>query len=102
MSAPVRNSGGPTLLEFKIERLKPHTSDDDHLRYRTPEDLGLSMRRDPLLKFRSYLTEIGILTPDEEQRIQQDARAEVNQATDAAENAPWPDASTLHNHLYAA
>ena len=96
------DSGGPTLLEFKIERLKPHTSDDDHLRYRTPEDLGLSMRRDPLLKFRSYLTEIGILTPDEEQRIQQDARAEVNQATDAAENAPWPDASTLHNHLYAA
>lgn len=93
--------GGPTFLELKVERLKPHTSDDDDTRYRTPEDMEESLRRDPLLRLNAYLTDLGVLTPAHDEQIWQEARAEVNRVTDAAENAPWPDASKLHDHLYA-
>jgi 2-oxoisovalerate dehydrogenase E1 component alpha subunit len=94
-------SGGPTFLELKVERLKPHTSDDDDTRYRTPEDMEESLRRDPMLRLHAYLTNLGILTTAHDEQIRQEARAEVNRVTDAAENAPWPDASKLYDHLYA-
>ncbi|MFB3091855.1 MAG: thiamine pyrophosphate-dependent dehydrogenase E1 component subunit alpha [Dehalococcoidia bacterium] len=94
-------SGGPTFLELKVERFKPHTSDDDHRRYRTAEDIEASMGRDPLLKLYDYVTEVGILTQDEDEKIQGEARRKVNEATDAVEKAPWPDPSTLLDHLYA-
>lgn len=94
-------SGGPTFLELKVERLKPHTSDDDDTRYRTPEDMEDSKRRDPLMRLNAYLTDLGILTAAHDEQIFQESRAEVNRVTDAAENAPWPDASNLYGHLYA-
>ena len=94
-------SGGPTFLELKVERLKPHTSDDDDTRYRTPEDMEDSKRRDPLARLNAYLSDLGILTPAHDEQIFQESRAEVNRVTDAAENAPWPDASNLYGHLYA-
>ncbi len=94
-------SGGPTFLELKVERLKPHTSDDDDTRYRTPEDMEDSRRRDPLARLNAYLSDLGILTPAHDEQIFQESRAEVNRVTDAAENAPWPDASNLYGHLYA-
>ena len=94
-------SGGPTFLELKVERLKPHTSDDDDTRYRTPEDMEESLGRDPILRLNAYLTDLYILTPEQDEQIRQEARAEVNRVTDAAEKAPWPDVSNLYDHLYA-
>lgn len=94
-------SGGPTFLELKVERLKPHTSDDDDTRYRTPEDMKDSLQRDPLMRLSAYLMGLGILTPDLDEQFRQEARAEVNRVTDAAENAPWPDVSNLYGRLYA-
>ena len=96
-----RPDGGPTFLEFKVERLKPHTSDDDDTRYRTPEDMELSRQRDPIHRLNAYLTDLGLLTPDRDEQARNEARAEVNRVTDVADRAPWPDASTLHDHLYA-
>ena len=93
--------GGPTFLELKVERLKPHTSDDDDTRYRTAEDMEFSLQRDPLQRLKAYLTDLGILTAAQDDQFLQEARAEVNRVTDAAEKAPWPDPSNLHDHLYA-
>jgi 2-oxoisovalerate dehydrogenase E1 component alpha subunit len=93
--------GGPTLLELKVERLKPHTSDDDDRKYRTPEELDAARRRDPLPIFRSYLVENDILTDEQDQRIQAQVKEEIDRATDAVENEPWPDPSTLLDHVYS-
>ncbi len=94
-------SGGPTFLEMKVERLRPHTSDDDDTRYRSAEDLEASKGRDPLVKLRSYLTNIGVLTTSQEERIRGEAREEVNRATEEAEKAEPPDPSTLMRHVYS-
>jgi 2-oxoisovalerate dehydrogenase E1 component alpha subunit len=35
-----RSGDGPTLVEANTIRMMPHSSSDDHLRYRTQEDLN--------------------------------------------------------------
>ena len=94
-------SQGPVLLEMKVHRYTPHTTDDDDRRYRSPEEVEEGRRRDPIVRLRSYLTEEGILTPERDEEVLSEARREVNQATDEAEAAPSPDVSTVHDHVYA-
>jgi 2-oxoisovalerate dehydrogenase E1 component alpha subunit len=79
----------------------PHTTDDDDRRYRPREEVEQARQRDPILLLRSYLMETGLMTEEQDEEIRRQARAEVNQATDDADAAPYPDPSTVHDHVYA-
>ena len=92
---------GPVLLEMKVERFMPHTTDDDDRRYRPKEEVDEVRLRDPLLFLRSYLMEAGTLSEKDEEQIQKQAKDEVNKATDEAESASYPDPSTVFDHVYA-
>jgi len=92
---------GPVLLEFKLERLMPHTTDDDDRRYRSEEEVEQARRRDPIETLPVYLVEQGFLTDQQVDEIRAQARRAVNEATDNAEAASLPDASTFYNHVYA-
>jgi len=93
--------GGPTLIELKVERIKPHTSDDDHTRYRSPKEIAAMIKRDPLPKLHDYLTNSGLLTSNKADQIEQEAVDEVDRITESAELEPWPDANELGDRLYA-
>jgi 2-oxoisovalerate dehydrogenase E1 component alpha subunit len=95
-------SQGPVLLEMKVERFMPHTTDDDDRRYRPREEIEAVKNRDPIILLRSYLMDYVILTQEQDDIIRSHATAEVNQATDDAEAAPYPDPSTVYNHVYAS
>lgn len=92
---------GPVLLEMRVERYMPHTTDDDDRRYRPQEEVEEALLRDPIVSLRSYLMEEGILTQQQEQQLRKETRREVDRATDAAEAAPFPDPSTVYDHVYA-
>ncbi|MCL0044221.1 thiamine pyrophosphate-dependent dehydrogenase E1 component subunit alpha [Dehalococcoidia bacterium] len=92
---------GPTLIEAKVERYLPHTSDDDDTRYRTKEEIEDAKIRDPLKLFQKYLINEGILTKELDQRFQINASREINKATDEAEAAPFPDPDDFYEHVYA-
>lgn len=92
---------GPTLIEAKVERYLPHTSDDDDRRYRSAEDIEKSKKRDPLKLFRAFMMKQGILTDELEERFQSESKKEVNKATDEAEAAPYPDTEDFYEHVYA-
>ena len=92
---------GPVLLEMKVERYMPHTTDDDDRRYRPSGEVDEARRRDPIILLRSYLMETDLLTQEQEEEILREARAEINRVTDAGEAAPDPDPSTIYNHVYA-
>jgi len=94
-------SQGPVLLEMKVERLMPHTTDDDDRRYRGDDELEQARLRDPLVTFPAYLKELGILTDQEAEEINAEAQGAVNEATAAAEAASPPDASGMLSHVYA-
>ena len=93
---------GPVLLEMKVERYMPHTTDDDDRRYRGPDEVAEARSRDPIDALQSYLLGRDLITPEEDEEIRDQARREVNAATDGAEAAPYPDVSTVYDHVYQA
>ncbi len=93
--------GGPTFIEAKVIRILPHTSDDDDRRYRAPEEIEDLKRRDPVKKFKEYLLEQGILTAEMDEQVHKEAMDHVDQATAAAEAAPFPDTGDFYEHVYA-
>lgn len=48
-----RAGGGPTLIEARSIRMMPHSSADDHLLYRTQDELDRESIRDPILRWRN-------------------------------------------------
>ncbi len=85
-----RRGEGGTLIEAKVTRLTAHSSDDQQTKYRSPEELEAERARDPLPIFRRQLLEAGILSPELEERLAADIRAEVDDATAYAETQPDP------------
>ncbi len=96
-----RAGGGPTLIEARVERYLPHTSDDDDTRYRPREEIEEARLRDPLKLFSERLTAMGILDSAAEERLYADARAEVNAVTDSVEAADYPQTDDFFQHVYA-
>ncbi len=96
-----RKGEGPTLVEAKVYRFQPHTSDDDDRTYRDPDEVKAWRARDPLAQFEARLRDLGVLDDEQVARIRSDINREVDQATDAAEQAPYPDSSTFDRHVYA-
>ena len=85
-----------------MERNLPHTSDDDDTRYRAKEELEEAKKRDPVVIFKDYLVGLGIVTEDVDQRFRDDARREVDEATDVAEAAPYPETTGFYDHVYSS
>ena len=94
-------SQGPVFLEMQVERLMPHTTDDDHLRYRTQEELDAAHQRDPVTTFGADLLARGIITQEKSEAIKAEALQAINQATDAADAANPPDPSTMWGRVYS-
>ena len=94
-------SQGPILLEMKVERYMPHTTDDDHLRYRDQDELDKAHKRDPILLLHSYLINERLLKEEQDKNIYAQVRKEIDEATESAEAAPYPNPSTFYDHLYA-
>ena len=96
-----RAGQGPTLIEAMVERYLPHTSDDDDRRYRAREDIEESRRRDPLRILKGQLETLGVLTEELDKKFHEDARREVNEATDFGEEAPYPGTEGFYDHVYS-
>jgi 2-oxoisovalerate dehydrogenase E1 component alpha subunit len=96
-----RQGKGPTLLEAKTYRLVPHSSDDDDRIYRSRDEVAQWRQRDPVRRFRDQLVAAGILDEATEDEIHSRVAASVDDATDYAEAAPYPDISTVARRVYA-
>jgi 2-oxoisovalerate dehydrogenase E1 component alpha subunit len=96
-----RRGDGPTLLEFKCQRLTPHSSDDNDRTYRSPDEIKAMKQHDPVTTFAAHLKAEDILTDEKEAAIRERIKKQVNEATAAAESAPPPDPSTVMDYVYA-
>ena len=91
---------GPALIEMKVERFMPHTTDDDDRRYRDRDAVDAARQHDPVAAFPAQMVEQGIVSQDQIDAFRADARDQVNDATDYADAAQPPDAATIYDHLY--
>jgi TPP-dependent pyruvate/acetoin dehydrogenase alpha subunit len=95
-----RAGGGPTLIEYKTYRMRPHSNADNDLKYRTQAEIDSWQPRDPITQLSAYCLEHGLLTEAALEMMRREAHAEVDQMTQVAEATPFPDPSTLGDHLY--
>jgi 2-oxoisovalerate dehydrogenase E1 component alpha subunit len=96
-----RRGEGPTLIEAKVIRLTAHSSDDQQTKYRSAEELAALQENDPLPRFRAQLREAGVLTEELEGTIAAEVKADIDQATDYAENAEDPVPENAMKWVYA-
>ncbi|QTN01499.1 thiamine pyrophosphate-dependent dehydrogenase E1 component subunit alpha [Sediminibacillus dalangtanensis] len=96
-----RRGEGPSLIEAVSYRLTAHSSDDDDRTYRQKEEVEAARQEDSIHTFSAYLRELGILTEEKEQEMQNEIMSLVNEATDYAENAAYADPETIFNYVYA-
>ncbi|HSB90154.1 MAG TPA: thiamine pyrophosphate-dependent dehydrogenase E1 component subunit alpha [Anaerolineales bacterium] len=88
-----RRGEGPTLIEARVERMTPHSSDDDDRTYRPRDEVEAMKARDPLAAFRHRLLSGKILTEKADAALDAEARQQVEEAIAFAEAAPYPDVS---------
>jgi len=96
-----RSGNGPTLVEAKTIRMMPHSSSDDHLRYRSQEELDLENNSDPLPKFQDILVSSGILNEESCQTLIEAVNQEVVYAITEADAAPFPDPESAFTGIYS-
>jgi 2-oxoisovalerate dehydrogenase E1 component alpha subunit len=94
-----RVGDGPTLIEASVERLLPHTTDDDHTRYRSAEDIAQMVDRDPIRILSDLLKRRDLLTDDADEEIHFAAKKRVNVATDTVDAEPYPSVDEMFDHV---
>ena len=88
--ARARRGEGPTLIDAKIWRINSHTSEDNHLKYRTRQELDEAAHHDPLNRFSAWLVERRWITAEGAAEVQAACDAEASEAADWAEQQPDP------------
>jgi acetoin:2,6-dichlorophenolindophenol oxidoreductase subunit alpha len=97
-----RGGGGPSLLEFKLNRYYGHFEGDAQT-YRAPgEQDELREHRNCLKRFRSAVTEAGVITDAELDAIDAEARARIDEAVVEALAAPEPTLDDLLTDVYVS
>ncbi len=93
-----RRGDGPTLVEAHVPRLQSHSISDNHLKYRTPEELAKEQLRCPIRLTRALILDRKYATQAEIEKIHADVKKMVDEAAESAEATPDPDPSTACDH----
>src|SRR5215217_2819718 len=96
-----RRGDGPTLIEAKTYRITAHSSDDDDRRYREREEIEEWRQKDPIIRFERYLEENDIVDEEKKEQIAGRIKAEVDEAVEYAERAPYADPEEVLERVYA-
>ena len=96
-----RGGGGPTVIETRIYRITPHSSDDDDRSYRSREEVEHHKRQDGLIRARAALENEGVLYAEVLQEMETKAKRIVDEAVQYAEAAPYPDPDEARGPVYA-
>jgi 2-oxoisovalerate dehydrogenase E1 component alpha subunit len=96
-----RSGGGPTVLETRVYRITPHSSDDDDRTYRSREELAEEKRGDCLIRTRSMLEKEGLLKAKDLEEMEARAKKMIDEAVQYADQAPYPDVEEATYPVYA-
>lgn len=95
-----RKGKGPSVIVSNVVRLLPHSSSDDHRKYREPDELEADQKRDPVSVFRDKCLEAEIISENEFAAIEAEAVMMVNKDAEWAEKQDHPDPDTALEDMY--
>lgn len=92
---------GPTLIEAVMYRIPPHSTSDNDLLYRTKEEVEENKAKDGLPRYRQYLLDCGLWSEEQDAELIASIKQELTEATNYAEQAPFPKPEDTLKHVYA-
>jgi pyruvate dehydrogenase E1 component alpha subunit len=96
-----RRGEGPTLIEALTFRMGPHSSSDDPTRYRPSAETAEWGKKDPIVRYRTFLLAEGVLNEPLDAEIQNAVRDEIDLAVKESEAVSQPLVSTVFEDVYA-
>jgi acetoin:2,6-dichlorophenolindophenol oxidoreductase subunit alpha len=99
-----RAGEGPSMIECKTYRIRPHTCAMLDLKITEPrpqEEIDEWKKRDPIVLFRERLLAEGVLSKEDVDRINQEVGEEMAAAEKFADESPEPDPEILEPSIYA-
>ncbi len=96
----IRDGKGPVCLVADVVRLLPHSSSDDHTKYRTPDELEADRKIDPIDRLEAALIGEGILAEADAEALQEEVHEEVDEATEWAKRQDDPSPETAGDHVF--
>ncbi len=96
----IRAGRGPVCLVADVVRLLPHSSSDNHTKYRTPEELERDRQVDPIARMELSLIEAGILNEQQVDALKKDVHEQVDEAAAWAAEQPDPAPETATKHVF--
>ena len=100
--ARARAGEGPTLIEAQTYRYMGHMGADDPLGYRTQEEEDYYKGRDCIKRMEEHLLDAGFATETDLKAIDEKALAAIAEATQFANDSPFPDPSELTTDVYVS
>ncbi len=97
----MRRGAGPILIEADVIRMDPHSSSDDHRKYRAEDELDGLRERDPIRQTEQYLLRHGVLNRGEMDSLRAEIREQVDEAALLADAAPPPKADDILAHVFS-
>jgi TPP-dependent pyruvate/acetoin dehydrogenase alpha subunit len=95
-----RQGQGPTLLVTESYRLDGHYAGEPQV-YRTKEEVAEQWKKDPIPRFKKYLTSNEKASEDELDEIEEAIKKEMAEAVKYAKESPQPDPGTALDYIYA-
>tara|TARA_Y100000758_G_scaffold301540_1_gene267634 strand:+ start:257 stop:1234 length:978 start_codon:yes stop_codon:yes gene_type:complete len=100
--ARARAGDGPTLIEAQTYRYMGHFGADDPLGYRSEEEQQYYTDRDCIANCRTHILEGSFAEESELQEIEASCLAAVNEATEFANQSPFPEPEELLRDVYVS
>ncbi len=92
---------GPVLIETLTYRYGPHTlSGDDPTRYRSKEMDSEWEAKDPLIRFRNFLTAKGLWSEEKEEAVIEQAKEDIKNAIAEADRVPKQKVSEFLKNMF--
>lgn len=99
--ARIRETGEPAFLECRTYRFRAHSMFDAQL-YRDKAEVEAWRTRGPILRFRDWLLDNGLLHAEEVAAIEARIEAEIAEAVAFAEAGAWEPVEDLGTHVLGA
>jgi len=84
-----RAGKGPTLIEAKTYRWRPHF-EGEGASYRAPKEVEMWKKKCPISHLRKRLTNLKLLNPSQDEKIKVQITQEIDEAVKYAEESPVP------------
>ncbi len=98
----VRTTMRPYFVEIMNYRFAGHgAADNDQSLYRTPEEVAVAKKRDPITLMEDFLRTHNLMTEEKMEAIRVEAEEEMEAVYDAAANSPKPDPEEVYSDVYS-